>query len=178
MCLPRCKSLPAQLVRYMLVKEVMQRKVVVVDAHMTCREVAEVLLQHKISGAPVVDEKSQLVGVVSEKDLFRAIYPSQAEFIESEAAYLDFEKLEGEAKGAGERKVSEVMSARLIVATPDTPVLKIGAQMIASGIHRIPVADQGKVVGMVSRRDIYSTIFKDYFNLWHGLEKYEQDQHQ
>ena len=150
----------------MLVREVMKKNVVVVDKEMTCRDAAEVLLQHKISGAPVTDETGKLVGVISEKDLFRAVYPSQAEFIETEGAYLDFEKLEQEAKGAGDKKVSEVMSMRLITATPDTPVLKIGAQMIASGIHRIPVIDGEKLVGMVSRRDIYSRILKNYFKVW------------
>ncbi|MBI4135350.1 CBS domain-containing protein [Candidatus Uhrbacteria bacterium] len=150
----------------MLVKEVMKTKVVVIDKEMTCRDAAQVLLQHKISGAPVVDEKNKVVGVISEKDLFRAVFPNQSEFIENEGAYLDFEKLEQEAKGAGDKKVSEVMSARLITATPDTPVLKVGAQMIASGIHRIPVVDGEKLVGMVSRRDIYSKVLKNYFELW------------
>ncbi len=150
----------------MLVREVMKTKVVVIDKEMNCRDAAQVLLQHKISGAPVVDEKNKLVGVISEKDLFRAIYPSQAEFIEAEGSYLDFEKLEQEAKGAGDKKVAEVMSMRLITATPDTPVLKIGAMMIASGIHRIPVVDGEKLVGMVSRRDIYSKVLKNYFELW------------
>lgn len=149
----------------MLVKDVMKKMVVSVEPEMTCRDAAEVLLQHKISGAPVIDEQERLVGVISEKDLFRAIYPTQAEFAEAEGAYLDFEKLEQEARGAGDKKVSEVMSTRLITATPDTPILKIGAQMIATGVHRVPVVESGKVVGMVSRRDIYSTILKNYFDL-------------
>lgn len=156
----------------------MKTNVVSVTSQMSCKEAAGVLLTHKISGAPVVDDAGKLLGVVSEKDLFRAIYPSQQEFIEAEGSYLDFEKLEQEAKGAGDKKVAEVMSSRLITATPNTPVLKIGAQMIASGIHRVPVVEGGKVVGMVSRRDIYSTILKDYFGLWEGLEKYEGKMHE
>ncbi|KKU72873.1 MAG: CBS domain containing protein [Parcubacteria group bacterium GW2011_GWA2_47_26] len=162
----------------MLVKEVMKIKVVTLDPEMTCREAAEVLLQHKISGAPVVDTRGKLLGVISEKDLFRAIYPNYREFHEGEGAYLDFEKLEQEAKGAGDKKISEVMSSRLIVAAPDTPILQIGAQMIASGIHRVPVVDNGKLVGMVSRRDIYGRILNNYFGLWEGLEKYEKRTHE
>jgi len=143
----------------------MKKDVVVIKKGTSYQGVAEILLKNKISGAPVVDEEGKIVGVVSEKDLFRAVYPSYKEFYESPESHLDFEKLEEEAKKAGDKKVEEFMSPRLITANPDTPVLKIGALMVATGIHRVPVIENGKVVGMVSRRDIYRAILKERFGL-------------
>jgi CBS domain-containing protein len=149
----------------MKVQEIMKKEVVAIKKGTPYREVAETLVKNKISGAPVVDEKGDIVGVVSEKDLFRAVYPDYKDFYETPAAHLDFEELEREAKKAGDKKVEDFMSKRLITADPDTPVLKIGALMIATGIHRVPVVKDKKVIGMVSRRDIYRAILKERFNL-------------
>lgn len=149
----------------MKVSEIMKEEVITIKKGTSYREVAEILIKNKISGAPVVDDEGNIVGVVSEKDLFRAVYPSYKEFYESPESHLDFEKLEEEAKRAGDKKVEEFMSTRLITADPDTPVLKIGALMIITGIHRVPVVKDKKIVGMVSRRDIYRAILKERFNL-------------
>jgi CBS domain-containing protein len=149
----------------MKVRELMNENVIVIKKGASYHEVARILVENKISGAPVVDEAEKIIGVVSEKDLFRAVYPSYNEFYESPESHLDFEELEEEAGGAGDKKVEEFMSARLITADPETPVLKIGALMVASGIHRVPVVKDGKVVGMVSRRDIYRAILKERFGL-------------
>ncbi len=149
----------------MKIRELMKRDVIVIKKGTSYQEVAKVLVDNKISGAPVVDEKGKIIGVVSEKDLFRAVYPSYSEFYESPESHLDFEKIEEEAKKGGDKKVEEFMSVRLITADPETPVLKIGALMVANGIHRVPVVEDGKVVGMVSRRDIYRAILKERFGL-------------
>jgi CBS domain-containing protein len=99
------------------------------------------------------------------------MFPSYREFYETPDAFLDFEELEKEVTRAGERRVEEVMAQRLITATPETPILKIASQMIASGIHRIPVVEGQKLVGIVSRRDIYRAIMREYFGLWEVEEK-------
>jgi CBS domain-containing protein len=148
----------------MKVGEIMQKEVVTVPKDTPFREVAKILIDKKISGAPVTDETGKIVGVVSEKDLFRAVYPSYEDFYESPESHLDFEEMEAEAKLANHKKVEDFMSSRLITADPETPVLKIGALMVATGIHRVPVVEGGKVVGMVGRRDIYRAILKERFD--------------
>ncbi|MBI2636740.1 MAG: CBS domain-containing protein [Parcubacteria group bacterium] len=145
----------------------MKTEMVTVLVTLTSKEAARRLIEHKISGAPVGDETGALVGIVSEKDIFRSFYPSYREFYENSDYYYDFERLEGEAQAASEQKtVADVMANRLITAEPDTPVLKVGAQMVASGIHRVPVVENGKLVGIVSRRDIYRAIMRDHLGLW------------
>lgn len=149
----------------MLVRDVMKTDVVTIPKGMTWRKVAETLLERVISGAPVVETDGRVIGVVSEKDVFRAIYPSYEEWYEGPQAYTDFLALEEEARRAQEKRVEDFMTKRLVSVTSDTPILKVGALMVATGIHRVPVVDQGKLVGMVSRRDIFRAILRVHFGL-------------
>ena len=149
----------------MLVKDLMKTNVVTIQKGTTWRRVAEVLLEHRISGCPVVDAEERVVGVVSEKDVFRAIYPTYEEWYEGPQAYTDFLALEEEARRAQEKRVEDVMSRRIVSVTSDTPILKVGALMVATGIHRVPVVDGGQLVGVVSRRDIFRAILRVHFGL-------------
>jgi CBS domain-containing protein len=156
----------------MKVKEIMKTDIITIHKDLSCKEAARILLENKITGAPVVDDEGKVVGVFSEKDIFRALFPSYREFFESPGTYLDFEKMEEEAESAAvEKKVEEIMKKNYIVATPDAPVLKVGAQMIVTGFHRVPVLEGGKLVGMVTRHEIYQAILKKYF----GLEKSDNE---
>ncbi|MBI5230039.1 MAG: CBS domain-containing protein [Candidatus Magasanikbacteria bacterium] len=150
----------------MLVKEIMKTSIVSISKGTPFFEVAKTLLEKRVSGAPVVDEHNKLIGVVSEKDLFKAIYPTYNDFYTSPELYTDFTRMEQGAIEVKNKKVEECMSARLITATPETPVLKVGALMVATGIHRVPVVDGEKLVGMISRGDVYRSILREHFDLW------------
>lgn len=113
----------------------------------------------------MVDDDGRVVGVLSEKDLFRALFPLYKDWMDAPHAYHDFELMEEEARAATERTVAEIMSPRTLVADPETPVLKVGALMSASGIHQVPVVENGKLVGMVGRKTIYHAILSKYFQM-------------
>ncbi len=146
----------------MQVKDIMHSKPFTISSGLRCDEAVRLFLDHKVSGAPVV-EGERLVGFLSEKDLFRAMFPNYKDFYETPEMGLDYEKLEQGARSASECLVSTVMSTRPLVTTPDMPLVKIGAQMVATGMHHVPVVEDGKIVGMVSRGDIYRAILKRYF---------------
>lgn len=149
----------------MLVRDLMHTDVVAISAGTTWRDVARMLLDHRISGAPVVNRDGAVIGVVSEKDVFKAIYPSYEEWYAGPQAFTDFLALEDEARAAQEKHVEQFMSTRVKSVSSDTPILKVGALMVATGIHRVPVVDNGKLVGMVSRRDIFRAILRVHFGL-------------
>lgn len=150
----------------MIVREIMKTDMIAIPRGTSYREVAKILLEKRVSGAPVVDGNGQLVGVVSEKDLFKAIYPSYNDFYTAPESLVDFDKLEKDASRASDKRVEDFMSPRLITTTPTTPILKVGAIMVATGIHRVPVLENGKLVGMVSRGDVYRAILREYFEMW------------
>jgi len=128
-------------------------------------EAAALLIEKQLPAVPVVDIDGNVVGVLSEKDLFRALFPLYKDWMEAPHAYHDLETMEEEARATAlSRTVREIMSSRTLTADLETPILKVGALMSASGIHQVPVVQDGKLVGMVGRKTIYHAILSKYFN--------------
>lgn len=145
----------------MKIKNVMTRRVIKLKAEQTLRQAAKTFLKKKISGAPVVDKKGKIIGILSEKDIFKALHPSYQEFFDFPEDFKDFEKLETLAiKRLDKYQVKDIMQKKVIIADPDDPILSVGSLMLANNFNRVPVAKNGKIVGLVSRREIYHNIFK------------------
>ena len=149
----------------MKVKELMTTGLVTISPSATWKEAAELMAEKNISAVPVVDENEKILGILSEKDLFRSLFPSYKEVMETPHGYLDFEKMEERIEDASKRIVEEIMAKRLITAEPETPIFKVGALMVASGIHQVPVVENGRLVGMVKRGKIYNAILREHFGV-------------
>lgn len=149
----------------MQVKDVMRGGVETIPSSASWKEAATFMLARRVSAVPVTDPTGKLVGILSEKDLFHGLFPAYRDWIREPHAYYDLEKVENDVRTASGRTVAELMSTRLITATPDTPILKVGAHMVASGIHQVPVLENGALVGMVGRGDMYRAILQTYFGL-------------
>jgi CBS domain-containing protein len=129
----------------------------------TWSEAARLLTEKQLPAVAVIDGAGSVVGVLSEKDLFRALFPLYKDWMEAPQLYSDLERMEEETIAATQRTVSEIMSSRTLTAGLDTPVLKVGALMSASGIHQVPVVEDGKLIGMIGRKTIYHAILSRYF---------------
>lgn len=150
----------------MKVEDVMKSPIPSLSPQMTWRQAAAFFLEHHLSAAPVIDESGKLLGVLSEKDLFHGLFPVYGDWLIHPESYTDFEQTESDTiRDAAKRTVSEIMSRTLITADPETPILKIGALMVARGVHQVPVVKNGQVIGMVQRGKIYTEILKKYFEL-------------
>jgi len=147
----------------MKVRDVMEADVVAVPVGTPYREVAKLLAAGSFSGAPVVDEQGNVVGIVSEKDLFRVLYPFYRSFYENPELYTDSEAREDKAVDIADHPVEKFMSATVWSVDPDMPVMRAGALMLAKGIHRMPVLQDGKLIGIVTRSHIYRTLFLQKF---------------
>jgi CBS domain-containing protein len=142
----------------MLAKDVMTTNVVTVTSDDRVEEIAKLLLERHISGAPVLDADGRLVGVVSEGDLMRRL-EGEAErrswwlklLASPEDRARDYTKSHGRLAG-------DVMTREVVTVAEDTPVGEIAHLLERRRIKRVPVVRDGKVVGIVSRA-----------NLLHGL---------
>ena len=120
------------------------------------RKVVGLLCKNRISGVPVVDGKGRLVGLISERDVLEAMYPDRPEL----------RQRRGGARGApGEREIasiasSEIMVGEVITAAPDTDILRLASLMAVNKIRRIPIVEDGLLVGIVSQGDVYRAIFE------------------
>ena len=152
----------------MKVADVMTTEMHTLSPDTTWQKAAELFVRWGVSSAPVVDQHARLIGMISEKMLFRGLFPSYGDWLTSPETYLDFDTMERDAVNrTGERLVNEIMRTDLITTTPDEPVLKVGALMVARNFHQVPVVQHGKVVGMVQRGTIYREILRKYFDIQH-----------
>lgn len=143
----------------------MKTNIITISRNATYEEAARILYNNKISGAPVVDENGEIVGLISEKDLFRVLYPLYKSFYENPEIYTDFEERESKAQEIKDRSIENFMLKEVITVGPETPILRAGALMLARGISRLPVVENDRLIGIISRRDIYSAILKQNFKL-------------
>ncbi len=137
-------------------KDIMTSNVVTLKKEMGVEEAAEILLEKGVGGAPVVDDAGNVIGMVTESDL---IMEDVKLHLLSGIIYLESIKaFEEKLKKAVAVKVEDVMSKKVISVTEDTSIEDIATLMIEKGISRLPVMREGKLVGLVSKRDIVRTI--------------------
>jgi CBS domain-containing protein len=140
----------------MRVQDVMTRSVISVRPDTPLREVARVLDEHRISGVPVVDEAGTLLGVVSEADFLVEAQGGPAVVRRSPIARL-FGR-DGDARSPGDRHfastASELMTSPVITIGPDELIADAAALMTKERINRLPVVEEGKLVGIVTRADL------------------------
>jgi CBS domain-containing protein len=135
----------------MKVNEVMTRDVVTVPPTATLKQAAGLLVQHGISGLPVVDG-GRLVGILSERDLlFKEQEPSDTPrwlaWLIDPLAVADQPKLDAHTVG-------EAMSSPALTIEAGSRVAAAAKRMLGSGISRLPVIEDGELVGIVTRADL------------------------
>lgn len=98
------------------------------------------LLKFHISGAPVLDEEGNLVGLLSEKDCLKAI--------------LTLTYHEEEMGG----KVGQYMTPEVHTIEHDADIIRVSEEFISSGRRRLPVVRNGRLIGQISRRDVLRAV--------------------
>ncbi len=133
------------------VDDVMTTAVITVTAGATYRDVVDLLVKHRFSAVPVVDEFHRVTGVVSEADLLRKI-----EYAGVEAPRLfDGRRRRGERVKASARTAADLMSSPPVTVLRGTSIAAAARLMDAEGVKRLPVVDDlGRLVGIVSRGDL------------------------
>ncbi len=145
----------------MKIKDVMIKKVITVKVGQTLVEVAKVLVKNNISGAPVVDKKGNLVGMLSEKDLFHALYPDVRDILIDVRLWLGKQKIKHRVAAKRNLPVDKLMTKKVISVAEEAEILQAGSLMLTAKIHRLPVVKNKKLVGIVSRRDIFRNLLKE-----------------
>ena len=139
----------------MKASDIMSTDVVTVGPKASVQEVAELLLKHRISGVPVVDDKGRVLGMVSEGDLLRRADAGTGH----ERSWwlkllLGSEGLAREYIHEHSPEIADVMSREIITASPDTPVSDLAEILEKHRIKRLPIVKDGKLIGIVSRANL------------------------
>jgi CBS domain-containing protein len=138
--------------------DIMITKVVTVQPGTTVREIANLMVDHRISGLPVVDESGRLVGIVTDGDLYRRAElgtdkrrRSWLEMFSSSTEAQDYVEAHG-------RTARDVMTADVVAVAPGTSLRQIADLFETRRIRRVPVVVDGRVVGIVSRANLVQAL--------------------
>ena len=143
-------------------KDIMTKDVVTVKPDTSLEELAALLVKHQISGAPVVDAKGALFGVITENDLIeqnrRLHIPTVVSFLDA-AIYLESsKKFEAEVRRVTATKVGDICTRKVLTVTESTTLTDIATIMSEKKVHILPVVRSGAVVGIVGKRDVVRAV--------------------
>jgi CBS domain-containing protein len=118
-----------------LVKDYMSRTLVTFKPDMSVLDAVHKLVEHRIAGAPVVDDAGNLVGMVSELDCLKVVL---------QAGY------HGDYGGP----VSDYMTPDVQTVNAEMSIIDLAQRFLDSNFRRFPVTDRNRLVGQISRRDV------------------------
>ncbi|MDP2279405.1 MAG: CBS domain-containing protein [Nitrospirota bacterium] len=143
-------------------KDIMTKNVTTVRATTTIEELARILMEHKISGVPVVDDNGNLIGIVTENDLInqnrRLHIPTVIRLFDAFIMLESPGKIEKEIKKMTAITVNDIYIKEVITVTEDTPVQDIATIMSEKKVHLIPVVEGKKILGIIGKIDLIKGI--------------------
>jgi CBS domain-containing protein len=143
----------------MKARDVMVSPVITVSPRASVKEVAKTFLDRHISAVPVVDDNGKLVGIISEGDLLhRAEAGTERQRPWWLRAFVGLDALAAEYTKAHTRKVADAMTREVITASPETPLHEIAALLEKNSIKRVPIVENGQLVGLVSRANLIQAV--------------------
>ncbi|WNM62342.1 CBS domain-containing protein [Candidatus Nitrospira neomarina] len=143
----------------MLVREVMSTGVLTAFPTDSVRTVVIKMLSRHCGAIPVIDQQENLVGLVALRDVILPLFPNFGDYIHDNVHSRDFTEMEEGYPEALKKKVEEVMSRNPMTVSPSMPILEAASYMGVKNFRRIPVAENGKLMGMVSIGDINRGLF-------------------
>ena len=121
----------------MLVKTLLaekSRELITINPQTSIDEAMDIMIKNKIGCLLVIDKDETLTGIVSDKDIFKAIHQAKGEY--------------------HSLKAEDVMTSAVIVGMPNDELASIAWIMQKNWVRHIPIVDEGNLVGLVSQRDI------------------------
>lgn len=144
----------------MKIRDVMNTEPVAIREGATMAEAAELLDRTKANDLPVVDGDGRLVGILAEGDLLRHTLPKFDQVVSSAASLTEaFEMFLASGRHLADQPIDRAVIRTPILLGPDDELLKAAAAMISRNIRTLLVAEDGKLVGTVSRADICLGVF-------------------
>lgn len=146
----------------MVVGGIMQKDVKTVRPDMTVQDVAKILAEAEYTGLPVIDDEGRLLGMVTEADLLvraqRLNVPKFFPFIGG-IVYLESpRKFEEQLRKATGLVVADVMTTDVVTVREDDTIQDVATLMVQRKINRVPVVDDGNLIGIVTRDDIIRAV--------------------
>lgn len=139
----------------MKAKDIMTRDVATVRSDTSVHEIAALMMEKHISGAPVLSDDGTIIGIVSQSDLLhRAEVGTERKHKWWFRAFADFDAAAREYAKAHGLRARDIMSRYVISVRQDAELRDVADILDSHRIKRVPVLDEGRLVGIISRGDL------------------------
>jgi CBS domain-containing protein len=153
------------------VRDLMTTDVVTLQPTDTIKTAAIKFAVDNISGAPVVDNRNHLLGIVSQNDILRTLLKYQDLLDKDNPEGLSILKHSLDSGEGGDRivkavdeisdlEISTIMTYSTLTTSADAPILDVLRAMINMDVNRVPVIEKGVLIGIISRGDITFALYK------------------
>ena len=152
------------------VRDLMTTQVITVKPTDTVRQAVIKMALDNVTGAPVVDNRNHVLGVISQTDILQLILKSQDKLDEEiHSEHLLSQPMDTDNQSAdmtlinkefSGMKVEDIMVRSTLYTTPDAEIVEALRMMMKMDVNRLPVLEQGILVGTVSRSDVIFAIYK------------------
>jgi len=115
-----------------------------------------------VNGAPVVDDKGRLVGILCQSDLIaqqkKLPIPTLFTFLDSVIQLSSAKQIEKQIRKIAALTVADAMTPEPVVVHPDTGVETVAALMVDNNFHTLPVVESSRLVGIIGKEDVLRTL--------------------
>jgi CBS domain-containing protein len=143
-------------------RDIMTTQLITLSPETDFATAARILLDNHINGAPVVDERGELVGLLCQSDLVAQQkslpVPTLITLLDSYIRLTSAKQLEKQARKIAALTVGEAMTPNPVTVRSDTTIETIAALMVDNCMHTLPVVDDGKLVGVIGKEDVLRTL--------------------
>jgi CBS domain-containing protein len=127
----------------------------------TVGEAARIMAEEGIGALPVVNDDGKIVGILSHTDFFLSPvrYPGAGgHLFDLLGSYVSPDTIEEVSKSVSDRPVGAVMKTPVVTVGGDEDVTEVAKKMLGASLNRMPVVDDGRVIGIVTRHDFVKLI--------------------
>ena len=146
-------------------KDIMTKEIITVTPETDITQAANLLLEKRINGLPVVNEAGELVGILCQSDLIaqqKSIpIPSLFTLLDGYISLKTTKRMDKEVEKIAATKVAEAMTADPVTVDPETDIEKVAALMVEKNYHTLPVIDAGELVGILGKEDVLRTLIAE-----------------
>lgn len=146
--------------------DIMDKEFVTAKPDTSVFDLVNMFVKNRITAIPVVNEKDELVGIVTDADLlYKKVKPHVPHYVNLLGASIYYNGISEYDKGFKKLMACtarDMMTKDVIIAAPDAAVEQIAGVMVAEHLKVIPIVKDKHVVGIVSRGNILDELYREY----------------
>lgn len=142
--------------------EIMTTHVITLSPDLDIAKAAEILLENRINGAPVIDPDGRLVGILCQSDLIaqqkRLPIPTLFTFLDGLIQLSSAKQIEKQVRKIAALTVAQAMTPDPVTVQPDNRLETVAALMVDNNFHTLPVIEGSRLAGIIGKEDVLRTL--------------------